>query len=112
MQLNRDQAILKHMIRYCDEISQTVDTFGNSKDTFASNFIYQNAVALCVLQIGELTSHLTDEFKASHMGMPWNQIKAMRNIVAHNYGNIDIDILWDTVQYDIPSLKKYCLQYI
>ncbi len=79
MQLNRDQAILKHMIRYCDEISQTVDTFGNSKDTFASNFIYQNAVALCVLQIGEL---------------------------------IDIDILWDTVQYDIPSLKKYCLQYI
>lgn len=79
MQLNRDQAILKHMIRYCDEISQTVDTFGNSKDTFASNFIYQNAVALCVLQVGEL---------------------------------IDIDILWDTVQYDIPSLKKYCLQYI
>ena len=40
------------------------------------------------------------------MGMPWNQIKAMRNIVAHNYGNIDIDVLWDTVQYDIPSLKK------
>ena len=53
MQLNRDQAILKHMSRYCDEIFRTVDTFGNSKDTFASDFIYQNAVALCVLQIGD-----------------------------------------------------------
>ena len=32
----------------------------------------------------------------------------MRNIVAHNYGHIDAEILWETIAHDIPDLKKYC----
>ena len=44
--------------------------------------------------------------------MPWREIKAMRNIAAHNYGEIDTDILWETAIYDVPSLKVYCSDII
>lgn len=63
---------------------------------------------MCILQIGELVGRLSDEFKTVNSKMPWREIKAMRNIAAHNYGEIDIDILWETALYDIPSLKSYC----
>lgn len=112
MQGNRDLDILKHISCYCKEINYTMDTFGRNYEIFATNSIYQNAVALCILQIGELTTHFTDEFKATYNKIPWNQIKALRNVVAHNYGGIDKDILWETLINDIPDLYDYCCQII
>lgn len=112
MQNNRNIDILKHICDYCAEIEHTMDTFGKEFEVFASNSIYQNAVALCVLQIGELTTHFTDEFKTTYNKMPWNQIKALRNVVAHNYGKIDKETLWETMLQDIPELNGYCLQII
>ncbi|MBO5007698.1 MAG: DUF86 domain-containing protein [Clostridia bacterium] len=44
--------------------------------------------------------------------MPWREIKAMRNIAVHNYGEIDIDILWETATCDILDLKEYCQKFI
>ncbi|MBE5949031.1 MAG: DUF86 domain-containing protein [Lachnospiraceae bacterium] len=108
MQVNRDADVLKHIIGYCEEIEGTVERFGEDYDIFSTDNVYQNAVALCVLQIGELTTHFTEEFKNVYNEMPWNQIKALRNIVAHNYGKIDKEILWETVINDIPELKEYC----
>lgn len=112
MQDNRNRDILQHMCDYCLEIDHTMDTFGKEFEIFASNTIYQNAAALCVLQIGELTTHFTEEFKKTYNKMPWNQIKALRNIVAHNYGHIDKEILWETLIHDIPELKAYCMQIL
>lgn len=57
MQGSRNIDILMHIRDYCAEINHTMDTFGRDYDIFVSNSIYQNAVALCVLQIGELTTH-------------------------------------------------------
>ena len=44
--------------------------------------------------------------------MSWRDIKAMRNIAAHNYGEIDTEILWETITGDIQELKSYCLKFI
>ena len=51
---------------------------------------------------------LTDEFRAQHPAVPWWQIKAMRNIVAHSYGTVDPETTWEIITDDIPILKKYC----
>ena len=112
MQGSRNIDILMHIRDYCAEINHTMDTFGRDYDIFVSNSIYQNAVALCVLQIGELTTHFTDEFKSAYNKVPWNQIKALRNVVAHNYGKIDKETLWETLLNDIPDLNDYCCQII
>ena len=112
MNVNRDRDVLEHMIKYCDEIAYTMQVMGNNFSDFDNNFIYQNAVSLCILQIGELTTHLTTEFKQHYTKIQWNQIKALRNIVAHDYGRIDTEILWETLQEDIPMLKEYCTEIL
>jgi uncharacterized protein with HEPN domain len=63
---------------------------------------------MCILQIGELVGKLSDEFKAKYNAVPWKDIKAMRNIAAHNYGEMDLEILWETATIDVPKLKEYC----
>lgn len=106
--LDRDFRILEHIISYCLQIEKTVRRFGDSLEVFQADDIYRNAVALCILQIGELVGNLSDNFKLQHSGIPWRQIKAMRNIVAHRYGTVDPDTTWEIIKDDIPSLKIYC----
>ena len=40
--------------------------------------------------------------------MEWRQMKGMRNIVAHHYGTIRLDIVWNTAKKDVPLLKAFC----
>lgn len=110
--LDRNISILVHIVNYCDQIGLTVQRFGNSKDIFQNDPIYRNAAALCILQIGELVGNLSDEFRTQHPGVPWRQIKAMRNIVAHHYGIVDPETSWEIMQEDIPVLKQYCQDII
>lgn len=108
----RDEIVLKKIIQYADEISETISRFNLTQDSFTEDFVARNAISMCILQIGELVGKLSDEFKAENNAMPWREIKAMRNIAAHNYGEIDIDILWETATCDIPDLKEYCQKFI
>ena len=108
----RDEIVLKKIIQYADEISETISRFNLTLDSFTEDFVARNAISMCILQIGELVGKLSEEFKADNNAMPWREIKAMRNIAAHNYGEIDIDILWETATCDIPSLKEYCYKFI
>lgn len=62
---------------------------------------------MSLLQIGELTSHLSGEFKKeTKADIYWPAIKAMRNLLAHNYGAVDIDRVWETIIREIPLLLK------
>ena len=106
--LDRNASILEHIISYCDQIQQTVERFGDDYALFESDSIYRNAAALCILQIGELVGKLTDDFREQHPEVPWRQIKAMRNIVAHSYGSVDPETTWEIITSDIPYLKRYC----
>ena len=51
MRADRNAEVLKHMVKYCDQIEETVLRFQKDFAVFAKDHIYQNAVALCVLQI-------------------------------------------------------------
>ena len=108
----RDDIVLRKIIQYSREIEDTISRFELTQESFKNDFVVRNAIAMRILQIGELVGKLSDDFKSVNNGMPWREIKAMRNIAAHNYGEIDIDILWETAVGDIPALKKYCLQFI
>ena len=59
-----------------------------------------------LLQMGELTRSLTEPFKERHSELPWKQMRGLRNMVAHNYGHVDFEIIWSIVQEDIPLLEK------
>lgn len=100
--------VLKKMVQYADEIALTVEKLNLDFIKFETDFIAKNAISMCILQIGELVGKLSDDFKAQYHKMPWRDIKSMRNIAAHNYGELDAEVLWETVSNDISELKIYC----
>ena len=104
----RDIHIIKHIDQYCGQNRATIERLGESEETFLSDFVYQNAVALCIIQIGELVGNLSEEYRIEHKEIPWRQIRSVRNIVVHNYGSVDAETLWEIIQKDIPELKEYC----
>ncbi len=82
--------------------------FGRSRKRFDESTTYQNAVSMCILQIGELVGHLSDAFKAGHTAIPWHKIRGMRNYVAHEYGSIDRDVVWFVAVNSIDELRRFC----
>ena len=107
----RDKSILEHMLSYCVDIEETVRRFGDSYEAFASDKVYRNACAMCILQIGELAGHLSEGFRAAHSEMPWKAIRGMRNVVAHAYADMSFQTTWDTIRTDIPALKSFCNEF-
>ena len=71
---DRDLTILKKMIRYADEIEWTIEKMNLDFEMFESDFIAKNAIAMCILQIGELVGKLTEETKKKYNKMPWKDI--------------------------------------
>lgn len=104
----RDPALLERMLEYCSQIDEAVTLFGRAFDRFSGNSVYQNAVCLCLLQIGELSGRLSEEFRAAHPEIPWRAVKSFRNIVAHKYASIDEEVVWEIVENDIPALRAFC----
>jgi uncharacterized protein with HEPN domain len=104
----KDMSILRHILGYCGQIDAALERFGDDSVIFLADVIYQNAVSMCLLQIGELVGHLSEAYRSAHPQMPWRQMRALRNIIAHNYGSVDADTAWEIVKEDIPMLRAYC----
>ncbi|MBQ2824210.1 MAG: DUF86 domain-containing protein [Oscillospiraceae bacterium] len=101
--------LLKHMLEYISQIQEAGNMFNADLNELKENSVYRNAVALCVLQIGELANNLTEDFRnATSQQIPWKAVRGLRNIVAHHYGKIDYESLWETIECDIPVLKEFC----
>lgn len=107
-----NEQLLKHIISYANQIWEANEQFHADVNEFKNNSVYRNAVALCVLQIGELANNLTEEFREITSEIPWREIRGLRNIVAHHYGKIDYELLWETITSDIPVLQEFCEKQI
>lgn len=108
----RDIQVLEKIVQYCDEIEYAHKEYKRSFEVFCSNPTYRNAIALCLMQIGELTGRLSEEFKNENKEIPWRAIRGMRNVVAHEYGNIDVETVWETAEDGIQELKEFCRKKI
>ena len=100
---------IKHISDYCTEIEKTVTRYGRAFAIFDSDPDYQRSVSFSILQIGELSGGLSQEYRqATADRVQWGPIKGMRNLVAHNYGSMSREIIWETATTDIPALKRFC----
>jgi len=86
----------------------SVQTSPISKEEFLSDHDIQDATAYRILAIGEACRSLPDDLKERHSHIPWRQITAMRNILAHEYFIREGEIIWETVKSGLPQLAKVC----
>ena len=76
---------------------------------FEQNQQVQDAVVRNIEIIGEAANHINrmaPEFVAQHPELPWDDMRDMRNAVIHAYFAVDFEIVWRTVQEDLPKLKR------
>lgn len=64
-----------------------------------------DAVARNIGIIGEAVRQLPDDFKNDNHVIPWSQIGGMRNRIIHEYFGLDLEILWQVIQHDLPNLE-------
>ena len=100
-----NEIVIQKIIGYCNDVDVLMKRFNNSYEQYVSDIGFQYACNMCIIQIGELTTRLTDEYKAQHAEIPWKQIKGMRNIHAHDYERVDFEVMWNALTEEIPALK-------
>lgn len=78
-----------------------------TREAFLLDRKTQQAVVLNLMVIGETVNRLQvddPDFLARHPTLPWTAMRGMRNRIAHGYFDIDMAIVWETVQRDLPAL--------
>lgn len=58
------------------------------------------------VQISENTKKLTDEYKQKRINISWNALYGLRNRIVHDYGSVDLNIVFETLKNDIPNLLE------
>jgi uncharacterized protein with HEPN domain len=96
---------------YLDDILESIEkieeyTNGLSEEEFSRNSQIQDAVLRRLAIIGEAVKHLSKEFKKKHKQIPWKQIAGARDIFVHEYFGVGLERVWQTLQGDLPELKK------
>ena len=81
-------------------------TQGKTKEEIEADELLIDSIMFRIIQIAENNSRLTDQFKAEHSEVPWIAIKGMRNKIVHDYGYVDLTIVYDTVIHGIPDMYE------
>ena len=79
---------------------------GLSRQDFGMDQKTIDAVVRNLEIIGEAARNVPIEFTEKYPELPWSEMVSMRNKVIHEYSGIDVDILWQTIQEDLPELKR------
>lgn len=102
--MEKDNSIyLEHITRSISAILEYTDDL--SETDFASNRLVQDAVLRQFQVMGEATKRLSKEFRSQHPHVRWAHIAGMRDVLIHDYFQIDLTTVWKTVQDDLPLLQ-------
>ncbi|WP_103666776.1 DUF86 domain-containing protein [Pseudanabaena sp. BC1403] len=80
---------------------------GIDQEALAVNYEKQDAILRRVTIIGEATKRLSQEFRQNHPAIPWKKIAGMRDVITHDYDEIDLTEIWTVITENIPELLKY-----
>lgn len=109
--LDRKTTILLHIQKYCIEIEENFKFFGTQLDTFKKNNIFRDSISMKIFQIGELTKELDKNYKEfmnqTEKEVHWKSIIRMRERFAHHYGEMNLEIIFNTAINDIPKLNEF-----
>jgi uncharacterized protein with HEPN domain len=105
MSENRLPDYLDHIQQAAADARSFVE--GLDKNDFLADKRTQQAVIMSLIIIGEAATKVMDqyaEFAAQHPQVPWRSMRGMRNRITHGYFDINLDVVWETVQAALPAL--------
>ena len=100
----RDNTVASKILREIKDIKEFIS--GMTEAGFYDCIKTQKAVVMSLINIGELSKSFTSSFTNANNKIPWNKVQAMRNVAAHKYEAIDMQIVWDTIQVSVVELEN------
>jgi len=97
---------IEHML----ECLQRIDEFVVSKEQFYNSRLVQDAVVRNLQVMAESSQRLAEEIKLNYPDVPWKQISGFRNILAHDYLGVDLDVIWSVIEQELSSLEKILIE--
>jgi uncharacterized protein with HEPN domain len=100
--MRRDDAYLLDILIAAQKAIKFVEDI--DRNEFEDNEIIQNAVMRPLEMIGEASAKISKGFRKTHNEIPWREMVGLRNRLIHEYFQIDLGAVWDTIQDDLPKL--------
>jgi uncharacterized protein with HEPN domain len=101
----RDLAYLWDMLYYCQAI--TVEAAGQSFSHYCADENFRLAIERRIEIVGEAAARVSSATRDQYAHVPWRAIIAQRNVLAHAYGEIDDQRVWNVVVMHIPQLVEW-----
>ncbi len=104
MEKDRDKLFLLHIRDAIEKIERYMKK--GTFPEFSKQELLFDAVVREIEIIGEAATNLSEDFIDAHPEIPWKEITGMRNELIHEYWQLDLQVIWDTLKKDLPKLKK------
>lgn len=105
MSSRKPQLYIQDILQACEDIQNFTQKI-NSANALQKDRRTFLAVVHCIEIIGEAARQMPKSFREKHTEIPWRETVGLRNVIAHEYFGLDIDIIWDVIQTQIPMLEK------
>ena len=102
MSKHEDHVSMRHMLDHARKVCRMAQ--GRKRSDLESDEMLQYALTRLVEIVGEAASRVSISSRDKHQEIPWPDIIGMRNRLIHGYDVVDLDLLWDTVENDLPPL--------
>ena len=99
-----DLTRVKHMLDSANEAISFISD--KTRKDLEQNKMLVLSLVKCIEIIGEAANSITDDLKSKHKSIPWQDIIKMRHRLIHTYFDVDYDIVWKTVNDELPVLIK------
>ena len=109
--MNIDNMVyLKHILDAINLIEEYLK--GRVSDGFMKNRMLQDAVVREIEIIGEASKSLSTKLRDKYSEISWKQIAGMRDKLIHSYFGVDLEVVWDTINKDIPHIKPLIIKML
>lgn len=93
------------------DISYNIDQILKASDNktladFENDFVLVSAIIRWLEIIGEASKYIAKDIKDKYPQIPWKEMAGMRDVAIHDYADIKVDRIYNTVKKDIPLLKQ------
>ena len=109
--MKKDPTIFIHHILESIELIEIY-----SKNTTQVQFLkkpsMQDAIIRRLEIIGEAVKNLPESFRTKHSEIPWKKISGMRDVLIHQYFDVDLTLTWKVVKHELPKIKKKIIELL
>lgn len=88
----------------------TAHMHGIDIEELNENEVLLDSMLFRMIQISENAKKLSEGYKAAREYIPWSALSGLRNRIVHDYGNVDLHVVFDTLKNDIPELLELIIE--